>query len=82
MVKRLIIFFFLMSSTVFSEENNCSYETKTISKNGQVVETIEVKTCKETIQLGNKNIIHSFLTEKKYENSLILFTMFLMESVL
>ena len=72
----------LLTSSVFGEENNCSYETKTISKNGQVVETIEIKTCKETIELGNKNIIHSFLTEKKYENSLILFTMFLMENVL
>ena len=79
---RILIVLALLTSSVFGEENNCSYETKTISKNGQVVETIEIKTCKETIELGNKNIIHSFLTEKKYENSLILFTMFLMENVL
>ena len=81
MIRTIILLLFLTTS-VLGEENNCRYETRTISKNGQVIETHEIKTCEETIKLGNKNIIHSFLTEQKYENTLILFSMFLMENVL
>ena len=45
----------LNNSPVLGEENNCRDETRTISSNGQVIETQETKTCEGTNKLGNKN---------------------------
>ena len=79
---RILVLLLFLSTSVLSNENNCTYETKTISKNGQVVDTHEVRICKETTELKNKTFFQKFLTEKEYETSLILFTVFLMERVL
>ena len=44
---------------VLSDE--CYYENKTTSKNGVIIEEIETKVCKETIQLNTKFSSDEFL---------------------
>ena len=51
MVKRIIIFLFLITHSVIADE--CSYQTETITENGVIVSTKEIKVCNETVQMSN-----------------------------
>jgi len=51
MVKRIIIFLFLITHSVIADE--CSYQTETITENGVIVSTKEIKVCNETVKMSN-----------------------------
>ena len=51
MVKRIIIFLFLTIHSVNAGE--CTYKTETISENGVIVSTKQIKECNETVYMSN-----------------------------
>ena len=51
MVKRIIIFLFIIIQSVNADE--CSYKTETITENGVIVSTKEIKVCNETVHMSN-----------------------------
>jgi len=53
MVKRIvtIIFLFLVIQSVNADE--CTYKTETITENGVIVSTKEIKVCNETVHMSN-----------------------------
>ena len=51
MVKRIIILLFLTIQSVNADE--CTYKTETISENGVIVSTIQIKVCNETVYMSN-----------------------------
>jgi hypothetical protein len=50
MIRILIIFLFLTTSVL---SNECTYKTETITENGNVISTKEIKVCEETIKISN-----------------------------
>ena len=61
--------------------DECFYEVKTISKNGVVIEEIETKVCKETIKLNKQNFFITWLTDEKYQNSVVMVFMGILENL-
>ena len=61
--------------------DECFYEVKTISKNGVVVEEIETKVCKETIKLNKQIFFITWLTDEKYQNSVVMVFMGILENL-
>ena len=51
MVKRIIILLFLTIQSVNADE--CTYKTETISENGVIVSTKQIKVCYETVYMSN-----------------------------
>ena len=51
MVKRIIILLFLTIQSVNADE--CTYKTETISENGVIVSTKQIKECNETVYMSN-----------------------------
>ena len=51
MGKRIIIFLFIFIHSV--NANECSYKTETITENGVIVSTKEIKVCNETVHMSN-----------------------------
>ena len=51
MVKRIIILLFLTIQSVNADE--CKYKTETISENGVIVSTKQIKVCNETVYMSN-----------------------------
>ena len=51
MVKRIIILLFLTIQSVNADE--CTYKTETISENGVIVSTKQIKVCNETVYMSN-----------------------------
>lgn len=82
MGKGVIIFLLLLSVSVFAEENNCRYETKTETFNGEIKTTQEVKHCVEKISLDEKSFISEFIKTPQFETTLILTFAFIMEHLL
>jgi len=82
MGKRVIIFLLLLSASVFAEENNCRYETKTETINGEIKSTQEVKHCVENISLDEKSFWNEFVKTPQFETTLILVLAFVMEHLL
>ncbi len=82
MGKRIIIFLLLLSASVFAEENNCKYETKTETINGEIKTTQEVKHCVENISLDEKSFWSGFVKSPQFETTLILTFAFIMEHLL
>ena len=82
MGKRVIIFLLLLSASVFAEENNCRYETKTETINGEIITTQEVKHCVENISLDEKSFWSEFIKTPQFETTLILTFAFIMEHLL
>jgi hypothetical protein len=80
--KRVIIFLLLLSASVFAEENNCRYETKTETINGEIKSTQEVKHCVENISLDEKSFWSEFVKTPQFETTLILVLAFVMEHLL
>ena len=79
MIKKIIIIYFLLVSMVLSDE--CYYENKTTSKNGVIIEEIETKVCKETIQLNKQNFFITWLTDERYQNSVVMSFLFVLENL-
>ena len=82
MGKRVIIFLLLLSASVFAQENNCRYETKTETINGEIKSTQEVKHCVENISLDEKSFWGEFVKTPQFETTLILVLAFVMEHLL
>ena len=82
MGKRVIIFLLLLSASVFAEENNCRYETKTETINGEIKSTQEIKHCVENISLDEKSFWGEFVKTPQFETTLILVLAFVMEHLL
>jgi len=82
MKKGIIILLLLLSVSVFAEENNCRYETKTETINGEIKTTQEVKHCVENISLDKKSFWSEFLKTPQFETTLILTLAFIMEHLL
>ena len=51
MVKRIIIFPFIIIQSVNADE--CTYKTETITENGVIVSSKEIKVCNETVYMSN-----------------------------
>ena len=51
MVKRIIILLFFTIQSVNADE--CTYKTETISENGVIVSTKQIKECNETVYMSN-----------------------------
>ena len=79
MIKKFIIIYFLLVSMVLSDE--CYYENKNTSKNGVIIEEIETKVCKETIQLNKQNFFITWLTDERYQNSVVMSFLFVLENL-
>lgn len=82
MKKVIIIFLLLLSASVFAQENNCRYETKTETINGEIKSTQEVKHCVENISLNEKSFWSEFIKTQQFETTLILTLAFIMEHLL
>ena len=82
MGKRVIIFLLLLSASVFAQENNCRYETKTETVNGEIKTTQEIKHCVENISLDEKSFWREFIKTPQFETTLILTFAFIMEHLL
>ncbi len=52
---KIIMVLFLFISMQPVNANECRYETETITENGSIISTKEIKVCKEVIQLGESN---------------------------
>ena len=73
MVKRFVIIFFLLTQSVSAE---CKYYAEADVVNDKLINKVEHYTCKE-----KDNFFVQFLTDPKYENSLILVVMTLLENI-
>ena len=71
-----------MSASVFAEENNCRYQTKTETINGEIKYTQEIKHCVENISLDEKSFWGEFVKTPQFETTLILVLAFVMEHLL
>jgi hypothetical protein len=72
MVKKCLIFFLILTTTVFADENTCKYEKKTETVNGIITNITEVKVCNETIQLQEKTFWEKFVSSPQYTDTLII----------
>ena len=70
---RIIIILFLLTNPVLAD---CKYYDEADVINGEIVDKKEHYTCKE-----KDNFFVQFLTDPKYENSLILVVMTLLENI-
>jgi len=82
MGKVILIILLLFSAQVFSQENNCRYETKTETINGEIKTTHEVKHCVENIPLEEKSFWNEFIKTPQFETTLILTLAFMLEHLL
>lgn len=82
MGKKAIIFLLLLSVSVFAQENNCRYETKIETINGEIKSTQEVKHCIENISLDEKSFWSEFIKTPQFETTLILTFAFILEHLL
>ena len=73
MVKRFVIIFFLLTQSVSAE---CKYYAEADVVNDKLINKKEHYTCKE-----KESFFIRFLTDPKFENSLILVVMTMMESI-
>ena len=78
---RKILFFILFTTSVFANEDHCTYRTEQVKENGKIVKVIEYKTCTETENLNKQNFLKTFLTSPEYENSVIFVVMAILENI-
>ena len=78
---RKIVFFILFTTSVFANEDHCTYRTEQVKENGKIVKVIEYKTCTETENLNKSNLLKTFLTSPEYENSVIFVVMAILENI-
>ena len=63
--------FILLFSTSVLANDNCTYKTEQVIENGIVVKEIVHKTCTETEYLKKEHFFVTWLTEEKYQQSVI-----------
>ena len=73
--------FILLFSTSVLANDNCTYKTEQVIENGIVVKEIVHKTCTETEYLKKENFFVTWLTEEKYQQSVIIVFMGLLENL-
>ena len=78
---RKIVFFILFTTSVFANEDHCTYRTEQVKENGKIVKVIEYKTCTETENLNKKNFFVKWLSSEEYQNSVILVFMGILENI-
>ena len=78
---RKIVFFILFTTSVFANEDHCTYRTEQVKENGKIVKVIEYKTWTETENLNKSNFLITFLTSPEYENSVIFVVMAILENI-
>ena len=78
---RKIVFFILFTTSVFANEDHCTYRTEQVKENGKIVKVIEYKTCTEIENLNKSNFLKTFLTSPEYENSVIFVVMAILENI-
>tara|TARA_Y100000768_G_scaffold112332_1_gene82749 strand:- start:409 stop:636 length:228 start_codon:yes stop_codon:yes gene_type:complete len=74
MVKRFVIIFFLLTSTVLAK-SDCKYYAEADVVNDKLINKKEHYTCKE-----KDNFFIRFITEEKYQNSFIFVVMAILEN--
>ena len=74
MVKRFIIIFFLLTSTVLAK-SDCKYYAEADVVNDKLINKKEHYTCEE-----KDNLFIRFITEEKYQNSFIFVVMAILEN--
>ena len=74
MVKRFVIIFFLLTSTVLAK-SDCKYYAEADVVNDKLINKKEHYTCKE-----KDNFFIRFITEEKYQNSFIFVVMSILEN--
>ena len=75
MVKRFVIIFFLITTSV-SANSDCKYYAEADVVDDKLINKVEHYTCEE-----KDNIFVQFVTDEKYENSFILVVMTLLENL-
>tara|TARA_A200000113_G_C8626815_1_gene277748 strand:+ start:92 stop:334 length:243 start_codon:yes stop_codon:yes gene_type:complete len=78
---RKIVFLILFTTSVFANEDHCTYRTEQVKENGKIVKVIEYKTCTETENLNKQNFFVKWLTTEEYQNSVILVFMGILENI-
>ena len=78
---RKIVFLILFTTSVFANEDHCTYRTEQVKENGKIVKVIEYKTCTETENLTKQNFFVKWLTTEEYQNSVILVFMGILENI-
>ena len=73
--------FILLFSTSVLANDNCTYKTEQVIENGIVVKEIVHKTCTETEYLKKENFFVTWLTEEKYQQSVIIVFVGLLENL-
>ena len=74
MGKRLLLILFFLVVTSQAIANQCQYKTETITENGVVISTKEIKLCEETTYISNgfwNDLIHSEQGSEFFWNTLI-----------
>ena len=74
MVKRFVIIFFLLTSSVLAK-SDCKYYAEADVINDKLINKKEHYTCKE-----KDNFFIQFITDEKYQNSFILAVMAILEN--
>ncbi len=74
MVKKFVIIFFLLTSTVLAK-SDCKYYAEADVVNDKLINKKEHYTCKE-----KDNFFIRFITEEKYQNSFIFVVMAILEN--
>ena len=74
MVKRFVIIFFLITTSV-SAKSDCKYYAEADVVNDKLINKKEHYTCKE-----KDNFFIQFITEEKYQNSFIFVVMAILEN--
>ena len=75
MVKRIIIIFFLITTSV-SANSDCKYYSEADVVDDKLINKKEHYTCKE-----EDNFLIQFITDPKYENSFVIVVMALLENL-
>ena len=78
---RKIVFLILFTTSVFANEDHCTYRTEQVKENGKIVKVIEYKTCTETENLNKQNFFVKWLTTEEYQNSVIIVFMGILENI-
>ena len=78
-IRKITIYVMFVLSLIFylfprflEENNNINYT---------IIEEIETKVCKETIQLNKQNFFITWLTDERYQNSVVMSFLFVLENL-
>lgn len=75
------VFIFLFFISVAKAEDNCVYQTQQVIENGKVISEKIIKSCTETETLNKQNFLVTWLTDERYQNSVIMVFMGILENL-